>query len=222
VAAASGARHHVSISSLEAWLLEPETTMKTATRKNALLVIDVQESFRSRPYWQPEELPAFLANTQRLIDGCRERGIAVLQIFHQEPGEDVSNPFHPASGLVRAMPELKLVADAVFYKEVHSALYGKTSGGLTLEKWLRDHGVEEILVTGIRTEQCCETTTRHASDVGFKVRFATDATLTFPMRSRAGRTFSSAEIRERTELVLDERFARIVSAAEALGPDASA
>ena len=190
--------------------------MKTATRKTALMVIDVQESFRSRPYWQPEELPAFLANTQALIDGCRERGIPVLQVFHQEPGEDVGNPFHPASGLVRAMPELQLNADAVFYKQVHSALYGKTSAGLTLETWLRDHGVQEILVTGIRTEQCCETTARHASDVGFKVRFATDATLTFPMRSRAGRTFSTAEIRERTELVLDGRFARIVSVAEAL------
>jgi len=190
--------------------------MQTATQKTALLVIDVQESFRTRPYWQAEELPAFLANTQALIDGCRERSIPVLQVFHQEPGEDVRNPFHPASGLVRAMPELKLNADAVFYKEVHSALYGRTSGGVTLEAWLRDHGVEEILVTGIRTEQCCETTTRHASDVGFKVRFATDATLTFPMQSRAGRMFSAAEIRERTELVLDGRFARIVSAAEAL------
>jgi nicotinamidase-related amidase len=191
-------------------------SMKTATQKTALLVIDVQESFRARPYWQPEELPAFLTNTQGLIDGCRERGVPVLQVFHQEPAEDVRNPFHPASGLVRAMPELKLDADAVFYKEVHSALYGTTSGGVTLEKWLRDHGVEEILVTGIRTEQCCETTTRHASDLGFKVRFATDATLTFPMRSRAGRMFSAAEIRERTELVLDGRFAQIVSAAEAL------
>jgi nicotinamidase-related amidase len=197
--------------------IEPETTMKTATRKTALLLIDVQESFRHRPYWQADELPAFLANTRALIDRCRERGIPVLQVFHQEPGEDARNPFHPASGLVRAMPELELNADAVFYKEVHSALYGKTSGGVTLEKWLRDHGVEDILVTGIRTEQCCETTTRHASDVGFKVQFATDATLTFPMQSRTGRTFSPAEIRERTELVLDGRFARIVSAAEALG-----
>lgn len=190
--------------------------MKTATRKTAMIVIDVQESFRGRPYFQTEELPAFLANTQSLIDRCRERGIPVLQVFHQEPGPDTRNPFHPASGMVRAMPELNLRADAVFYKEVHSALYGKTGEGVTLEQWLRDHGVEEILVTGIRTEQCCETTTRHASDVGFKVRFATDATLTFPMQSRAGRRFSAAEIRERTELVLDERFARIVSTAEAL------
>jgi len=44
-----------------------------------------------------------------------------------------------------------------------------------------------------------------------------NATLTFPMRTRAGREVSAAEIRERTELVLDGRFARIVSTADALG-----
>jgi nicotinamidase-related amidase len=75
--------------------------------------------------------------------------------------------------------------------------------------------VGELLVTGIRTEQCCETTTRHASDLGFQVRYVTDATLTFPMQTRSGRKFSTAEIRERTELVLDGRFASIVSTAEA-------
>jgi nicotinamidase-related amidase len=197
-------------------LIQLEAHMKSTTGKTALMVIDVQESFRGRPYWQPEELPAFLGNTQSLIDRCRHRGIPVVQVFHQEPGADPGNPFHPASGLVRAMPELSLQADAVFHKEVHSALFGKTGTGVTLETWLRNQGVEEILVTGIRTEQCCETTTRHASDVGFKVKFATDATLTFPMESRSGRRFSTAEIRERTELVLDGRFAQIVSAAEAL------
>jgi nicotinamidase-related amidase len=190
--------------------------MKAATPATALLVIDVQESFRARPYWQADELPAFLSNTRALIARCREQGIPVLQVFHQEPGADSRDPFHPQSGLIRAMPELDLQADAVFYKEVHSALYGKTTDGVSLENWLRSHGIQEILVTGIRTEQCCETTTRHASDVGFKVQFVGDATLTFPMQSRSGRRFSTAEIRERTELVLDGRFAQIVSTAEAL------
>jgi len=185
--------------------------------KTALIVIDVQESFRSRPYWQADELPRFLANTQSLIDRCRHRGIAILQVFHQEPG-DATNPFSRASGRVRALPELELEPDAVFYKEVHSALFGKAADGTTLERWLRDRGIEEILVTGIRTEQCCETTARHASDLGFKVRYVTDATLTFAMQSRSGRKFSPAQIRERTELVLDGRFARIVSAAETLLP----
>jgi nicotinamidase-related amidase len=190
--------------------------MKTAN-KTALLVIDVQESFRKRPYWQPQEASAFIANTQALIDHCRNRGVPVVQVFHHEPQVDPNDPFHPKSGYVRAMPELRLEADAVFHKEVHSALYGKNADGVTLENWLRSNGMEEVLVTGIRTEQCCETTTRHASDAGFKVQFVGDATLTFPMQSRAGRHFSSADIRERTELVLDGRFARVVSTSEALG-----
>lgn len=185
------------------------------TSSTALLVIDVQESFRARPYFQATELPAFIARTQALIDRCRERAIPVLQVFHQEPQAQSGNPFHPASGLVRAMPELRLKADAVFYKEVHSALFAKNEDGVTLENWLRFHGVKTLIVTGIRTEQCCETTTRHAFDSGFEVRFASDATLTFPME-RLGKTFSPADIRERTELVLDGRFATIVSAEDAL------
>jgi nicotinamidase-related amidase len=185
--------------------------------QQALLVIDVQESFRQRPYFRAEELPAFLRNVQALVDRSREQGAALVQVFHQEPGDDAANPFTAASGLVRTMPELSLEADAVFRKQVHSALLGTDATGATLESWLRARGIGELLITGIRTEQCCETTARHASDLGFKVRYVTDATLTFPMRTRAGREVSAAEIRERTELVLEQRFARIVSSADAWG-----
>jgi nicotinamidase-related amidase len=184
--------------------------------KQALIVIDIQESFRHRPYWRANELPAFLRNVQSLIDAAGTRGIPVAQVFHEERTDDPSDPFSRASGLVKPMPELSLRADAVFFKQVHSAMFAETADGITLEGWLRQRGVEEVLVTGIRTEQCCETTTRHASDLGFKVRYVTDATLTFPMQSRSGREFSPAEIRERTELVLDGRFARVVTTADAL------
>jgi len=80
--------------------------------KQALLVIDVQESFRHRPYWNAKEAPAFLANVQALIDRCKGRGIPVLQIFHQELTHDAADPFtaenhyhpwrffYPASGSV--------------------------------------------------------------------------------------------------------------------------
>jgi len=184
--------------------------------KQALIVIDVQESFRRRPYFRDEELPQFLRNVQSLIDRCAARGIALLQVFHEEPGDDPGNPFSAASGCVRAMPELSLRADAVFYKQVHSAMFGRTEDGATLEAWLRGRGIGELLISGIRTEQCCETTTRHASDLGFTVRYVSDATLTFPMQTRSGREVSAQEIRERTELVLEGRFARIVSTAQAL------
>jgi nicotinamidase-related amidase len=181
----------------------------------ALLVIDVQESFRHRPYWQDAEFAPFIAKVQALIDECLRRDIPVVQIFHQEPG-DATQPFSPASGHVRTMRELAIEPAAVFRKGVHSAMFGANEAGQTLEDWLRDRGIDTLLITGIRTEQCCETTTRHASDLGFNVRYVTDATLTFPMRSANGKEYSAADLRERTELVLDGRFAKIVSAGTAL------
>ncbi|HEY1873208.1 MAG TPA: isochorismatase family protein [Steroidobacteraceae bacterium] len=184
--------------------------------KQALIVIDVQESFRRRPYFREQDLPAFLRNVQSLIDRCQSRGIPIVQVFHEEPGDDADNPFTAASGCVRAMRELTLRPEAVFHKSVHSAMFARTAEGTTLEEWLRQRGVGELLITGIRTEQCCETTTRHASDLGFSVRYVTDATLTFPMRTREGREVSVAEIQERTEMVLDGRFAQVVTSAAAL------
>jgi nicotinamidase-related amidase len=184
--------------------------------KQALIVIDVQESFRRRPYFRDEELPRFLRNVQSLINRCQSRDIALVQVFHEEPGDDPGNAFSVASGQVCTMSGLALKPDAVFRKQVHSAMFGRTEQGTTLEAWLRARGIGELLITGIRTEQCCETTTRHASDLGFAVRYVSDATLTFPMLSRAGREVSAQEIREHTELVLEGRFARVVSTAGAL------
>lgn len=181
----------------------------------ALLVIDVQESFRHRPYWQEGDFVSFITQVQSLIDQCRGNDIPVVQIFHEEPG-DASQPFSPASGHVRTMRELVIEPAAVFRKSVHSAMFGCDPAGQTLEDWLRDRGIDRLLITGIRTEQCCETTTRHASDLGFEVRYVTDATLTFPMRTASGKEYSTADLRERTELVLDGRFAKIVSARTAL------
>jgi len=173
----------------------------------ALLVIDVQESFRHRPYWSDADVPSFVEHLQKLIDGAKSRKISVIQIFHVEE----SGPFSMTSGYVVPLKGLSFTADAVFYKRGHSALVG--SG---LDVWLVQHGIHRVIVSGIRTEQCCETTTRHASDSGYQVDYVTDATLTFSMTDRHGREWSPDEIKARTELVLDERFARIVTVEQAL------
>jgi len=180
--------------------------------KTALLVIDVQQSFQQRPYWREDDVRPFLARTQSLIDRAAKAGIPVLQVFHSEEDEGPTGPFSAHSGYVKTLPGLRISPAEVFYKNVHSGLYGRAADGRTLEQWLRDNGIGHVVVTGIRTEQCCETTTRHASDAGFKVTYALDATLTFPMVSRSGRTFQVPELMERTELVLNGRFANVVQA----------
>lgn len=184
--------------------------------KQALLVIDVQNSFRSRPYWDPAELAVFVPALQGLIAGCTARDIPVLQVFHADHTDDPARPFSRASGKVVTLDEIRIAPTAVFYKSVHSSLYARQDGGATLHEWLTAHGIEGVIVSGIRTEQCCETTARHASDAGFKVRYAMDATLTFPMTSASGRTYSAQEIRDHTALVLQDRFADVVPAVHAL------
>src|SRR6516164_11126989 len=101
------------------------------TMKQALIVIDVQESFRRRPYFREQDLPLFMGNVQSLIERCQSRGIPIVQVFHEEPG-NADNPFSVASGCVRAMPELTLRADAVFHKSVHSAMFARSADGTTL------------------------------------------------------------------------------------------
>ncbi|MET0936994.1 MAG: isochorismatase family protein [Luteibacter sp.] len=173
----------------------------------ALIVIDAQESFRVRPYWREEGVAAYTERQQALIDGAVREGIPVVRIFHVED----EGPFSEASGFVTTLAPLRIDPAVTFRKRRHSALVG--SG---LDVWLTEHAVRRLVVSGIRTEQCCETTTRHASDLGYLVDYVGEATLTFPMTDREGREWSAAEIRARTELVLADRFARIATVEEAL------
>lgn len=174
----------------------------------ALILIDVQESFRRRPYWSDRELPAFLSHTNALIQGCIDKQVPIVRIFHVDGDAD----FSLASGHVRPLEELaEFTPAAEFHKHRHSALVGT---GLTV--WLHQQRISRLIVAGIRTEQCCETTTRHASDLGYAVDFVGEATLTFAMQTPAGATLSAAQIRERTETVLAGRFATLATVESAL------
>jgi nicotinamidase-related amidase len=178
--------------------------------RTALLVVDVQESFRHCSYWRDTDVLLFTECLQALIDGARDCCIPVVQIFHVED----RGAFSQESGYVRTMEDIDIAPHAVFYKRSHSALAG--SG---VDVWLVQHGINQVIVSGIRSEQCCETTTRHASDLGYQVKYVTAATLTFPMTDQRGRIWDPGEIKARTELVLDGRFAQIVTVDEALAPN---
>jgi len=167
----------------------------------ALLVIDVQQSFLHAPYWREDDVPVFREKLVRLIDAAIARGWPVVRILH----DDGDAHFSGASGLVTPMAWVPAKRDVVFRKKVHNAFTGTR-----LEAWLRERGIRRVIVSGIRTEQCCETTARVASDLGFAVDYVTEATLTFPMiHAGSGSHYDARDIKQRTELVLDGRFARI-------------
>lgn len=170
--------------------------------KTALLVIDVQDSFLQRDYWSDTDFKPFAEKQSRLINHARHNGWQVVYVLHNE----TEGVFSPASGFVRLMSFLAPHADEpTFNKHVHNALLD--SG---LHEWLQTQGITNLVISGIRTEQCCETTARVASDLGYQVEYVLDATLTFPMQHPlSGEIISTDAIKSHTALVLSGRFATI-------------
>ncbi len=178
----------------------------------ALILIDVQESFRRRPYWDEAASRLFIARTNALLAGCSKRRVPIVRILHSDGPAETSNPFAIESGFVRPLDGLaSFTAAAEFTKHRHSAL---VATGLMV--WLHQNAINRMIVAGIRTEQCCETTARHASDEGFTVDYCLEATLTFDMQHLDGSKLPAAEIVARTGAVLRDRFATICSVEQAL------
>jgi nicotinamidase-related amidase len=192
--------------------------------QTALIVIDVQESFRVRPNWSAVNHPDIADRVDRLVQASRARGDLVIWVLHTEPG--TGGAFDPANGHVRLIEGLEPIeGEPVLRKTAHNA-FTTTN----LQQLLTQQGIREVVISGIRTEQCCETNARVASDLGYDVVFVSDATATTPLPHWTTpadatleeiladpRTLSPEIIVERTEYVLAGRFATIRTLDEVAG-----
>ncbi|ADB35342.1 isochorismatase hydrolase [Kribbella flavida DSM 17836] len=192
--------------------------------QTALIVIDVQESFRARPNWQAVNHPDIADRVGRLVRAARDRGDLVVWVLHTEPG--TGGVFDPANGHVRLIEGLQPAeGEPVLTKTAHNA-FTTTN----LQQLLTQHGIRELVISGIRTEQCCETTARIAFDLGYDVVFVTEATATTPLPHWTlpadasleevladPRTLMPATVVERTEYALAGRFATIRTLDEQAG-----
>jgi nicotinamidase-related amidase len=153
----------------------------------ALLIIDVQESFRQGPLWPVISNPDIASDAARLVDGARANGDLVVWVLHSEPGSGTT--FDPVNGHVRYIDPLTPQAgEPQLTKTSHNA-FTTTN----LQQLLTQQGITEVIVCGIRTEQCCETTARVASDLGYQVTFVTEATATSPIAHRDAPTGQTVE-----------------------------
>lgn len=176
--------------------------------QSALLVIDVQDSFKAGARWLQRSNPDFERNTAELIRVYRAAGLPVIFFLHSDEDEHFSI----------GSPYLKLM-DFIDRRDDEPLIVKTTRNCFTstnLAPLLMERGVRRLAISGIQTEQCCETTTRVAADLGYAVDFVTEATLTFPIPNwdKPGETLGVEAIVERTEYALRRRFARIASVAE--------
>jgi nicotinamidase-related amidase len=177
-----------------------------------LLVIDVQESFHQLPDWELISEPGIVGQVNKLVKLARAQDDLVVWVLGSRAGS--GTVFDPARGHVRLMDGLQQeCGDPVVVKAAHNA-FTTTN----LQQLLTQRGVRELTVCGIKTEQCCETTTRVAADLGFDVTFAIDATATSPIPDASGGpALGVKDVIERTRYALSGRFATIRTVAELTG-----
>lgn len=145
-------------------------------QKAALLVIDVQEYFR--PLFS-----GILGNIKRLLWAFRtlERPVVFTVHGHRDPERDGGMLYRWWGELIREgtfdhriVQELEpKEGEKILPKRRYSAFYGTD-----LEGYLRGLGVEEVVICGVMTNLCCETTARDAFMRDFLVFFVHDATAT--------------------------------------------
>lgn len=170
----------------------------------ALIVIDVQQGFAD-PRWGARKNPDCESNILRLLTAWREMGGPIVLVRHDSSSPE--SPLRPGQPGNDFMEGIDGAHDLLVAKSVNSAFYGEPD----LHAWLDRSGIREVVICGITTNHCCETTARMAGNLGYDVIFVLDATHTFDRTGPDGATITADELARVTAANLDGEFARVMS-----------
>lgn len=165
--------------------LDPYTrrhSFTSALDHSALLVLDMQSYFLDpASHAFIPSAPAILAGINALIDAYTRHGLPVFLSRHlnttQDAGmmaswwRDLISTENPLSNFD---PQLEWQKGIAFTKTRYDAFLDSP-----LEAYLRTNNVEQVVICGVMTHLCCETTARSAFMRGFEVLFTVDGTATY-------------------------------------------
>lgn len=165
--------------------IKPYTTKqdtKFLPEKTVLLVLDMQR------YFLDENSHAFVPSAKAITPRIKklqntylEKGLPVVQTSHLNTTGDAGSMQRWWKDLITENNPLSKVVDELFDERipvVHKTQYDafwKTD----LQRRLNKAGVKQVVVTGVMTHLCCETTARAAFIRGFDVFFTVDGTATY-------------------------------------------
>ena len=195
--------------------------------KTALLVIDMQRAFVEEEglFFVPAAREA-LPTINKVVKECRDRGILVVWVVrapYRNDGLDVAQEqdfFHNLVGNPAGYseggwgldlhPDLDSEAgDLVVHKTRFSAFI---AGSSNLDRVLRYHGRDTVIVTGVATNVCCGTTARDAMMLDYKVVFVSDANAAFGEVTEGG--YGPGMVHEAELITLRACFAMVCTTDE--------
>ena len=177
--------------------------------RSALVVVDVQEGFND-PSWGQRNNPACEANIAALLAAWRRTGEPIVFVRHDS--QSAGSPLLTGQPGNDLQPLLTGDPDLLVTKSVNSAFHGSPD----LHAWLVAQGLSRIVVCGITTNHCCETTARVGGNLGLDVTFVIDATYTFDRTGPDGVTIDADTLSRVTATNLHDEFADVVSTDDVL------
>jgi nicotinamidase-related amidase len=199
------------------WHLDPART--------ALLVVDLQNLFVEG--YDPISAPRGVEVAERvdaLASTCRTAGVQVIYTAHalRRDGSNIGQLEH----VFPAMKTDQLIASGSERVEI-SKRFQVAPGDIYLEKprfgafsgtdldlILRGKGIDTVIIGGIATNICCETTAREANHLEYKVVFLDDGTTAGEYADQGWGALTPDESQKATLTVLAYAFAEVTSCAD--------
>ena len=148
----------------------------------ALLVLDMQRYFlEEASHAFIPSAPAILPGIQQLVEVFRSRNRPVILTCHINTAANAGMMAGWWRDLIQGESPLSQVVDGLAhsgFQEIRKSQYDaffETS----LEQILQDGGVKQVLICGVMTHLCCETTARSAFMRGFEVFVLVDGMATY-------------------------------------------
>lgn len=156
--------------------------IKFAPKRCALLILDMQRFFfdESSHAYIPSAL-SIIPKIKDLFDAFLKRGLQVILTRHLNSREDAKlmskwwrDLITETDPLSEIIPEMNLPGATVIKKTQYDAFYQTP-----LEDLLKKSRITQLVISGVMTHLCCETTARTAFVRGFTVFFPIDGTATY-------------------------------------------
>jgi len=134
--------------------------------RTALVVIDVQQGLCEGRY-AAFDASKLIARIDALAQRARADKVPVIWVHHEEAEGPLQ---HGAPGW--QLPQgLQTRTDDILLRKTTSDAFLRTG----LERLLKTHGVDHLVVCGLQTEYCVDTTVRRALGLGYPVTLVSDA-----------------------------------------------
>ncbi|MCL0073361.1 isochorismatase family protein [Dehalococcoidia bacterium] len=151
-------------------------------RRSALVIVDMQRYFlEDSSHAFIPAARAIVPRLTKLIQAYSQHGLPIVFTRHLNTDanagmmsrwwQDLIRADDPASEII---PEFDLSQGVVIEKSQYDAFYETA-----LDEMLREKGVTQIVICGVMSHLCCETTARSAFVRGFEVFFTVDGTATY-------------------------------------------